>query len=192
MPEKPTKMLIVSAFYTAMTAIGALTKIPLPLVPITLQSFFALLAAYHLPPRWAMISQLAYLILGLIGLPVFANGGGPTYILQPTFGYLFALPCVAWGSSHLFRTILQKNWLYLFAIIFAAQCLILLIGSVWLYFSLKLLSDQPLSINMALSSGIMIFLPATLLKSFAAVGLIRIIELRLTNQSRRDIGGQTL
>lgn len=189
MPAKPTKLLIVSAFYTAMTAIGALTKIPLPLVPITLQTFFALLAAYHLPPRWAMISQLAYLILGLIGLPVFANGGGPTYMLQPTFGYLFALPWVVWGSSYLLRTILQKNWLNLFAIIFAAQCLILLIGSVWLYFSLKLLSDQPLSINMAFSSGIMIFLPATLLKSFAIVGLIRIIKLRITNLSRREIAG---
>lgn len=83
-----TKELVLIPLFSALTAIGAFIKIPLPYVPITLQYLFCILSAVFLGKRNGMRSQLLYVIIGLIGIPVFANGGGPQYIFDPTFGYL--------------------------------------------------------------------------------------------------------
>lgn len=47
------------------------------------------------------ISQIAYLVLGLIFLPVFAQGGGMEYIKQPNFGYLLGFVPGAWVCGFL-------------------------------------------------------------------------------------------
>ena len=44
----------------------------------------------------ALLSQLAYLILGLIGLPIFDRGGGWQYFLEPNFGYLVGFIIGSW------------------------------------------------------------------------------------------------
>jgi biotin transport system substrate-specific component len=76
------------SLFTALITVGAFIRIPFPIVPITLQTLFVVLAALLLGPRYSMISVGMYLFLGLAGLPIFTKGGGPGYILQPTFGYL--------------------------------------------------------------------------------------------------------
>ena len=50
-------------------------------------------------PRIALITLLLYLILGLIGFPIFASGGGFNYYQEPTFGYLMSLPILAFLSG---------------------------------------------------------------------------------------------
>ncbi|KAA3619834.1 MAG: biotin transporter BioY [Calditrichaeota bacterium] len=82
------RFLIPAALFAALTAIGAYIKIPLPPVPISLQTFFVVLAGLLLGSRYGAISQLLYLFIGLIGVPVFVEGGGLFYVLKPTFGYL--------------------------------------------------------------------------------------------------------
>ena len=48
---------------------------------------------------------LTYTVMGLVGLPVFASGGGPSYILQPTFGYLVAFMLQAYvGGTYIRRS----------------------------------------------------------------------------------------
>ena len=76
------------ALFTALTAIGAFIKIPIPYIPFTLQILAVYLAGALLGPRLGMLSQLCYVLIGLIGVPVFAEGGGFGYIFKPTFGYL--------------------------------------------------------------------------------------------------------
>ena len=87
------KDMILVALFAALTAIGAFIKIPIPYVPITLQVLFCAYSGLLLGARRGLYSQLLYLAVGLIGIPIFTNGGGPAYVLQPTFGYLvgFAL-----------------------------------------------------------------------------------------------------
>ncbi len=67
-------------------------KITIPVQPvemhITLQFFFVLLAGFVLGARGAFISICAYLAVGLCGFPIFATGGGLSYLLKPTFGFL--------------------------------------------------------------------------------------------------------
>lgn len=82
--------------FTLLTAVGAQIEIPHQPVPYTLQTFFVLLAGALLGPRNALMSMSLYLIVGLLGLPVFSGAGfGLARILGPTGGYLLAFPVAA-------------------------------------------------------------------------------------------------
>lgn len=95
-----TRQMVMCGLFVALIAIGAFIKIPLPLVPVTLQVFFTMIAGLLLGPRLGALSVIGYLVLGLAGLPIFTMGGGPSYVLQPTFGYLigFALGAFVTGK----------------------------------------------------------------------------------------------
>jgi biotin transport system substrate-specific component len=82
------RMMSLVPLCAALSAAGAFIKIPLWPVAITLQTFFVILSGIILGPRYGALSQLVYLILGLLGLPVFSGGGGLSYIMRPSFGYL--------------------------------------------------------------------------------------------------------
>ncbi|RPI80112.1 MAG: biotin transporter BioY [Desulfobacteraceae bacterium] len=82
--------MIYAAMLAALTAIGANLTIPLPLVPLTLQTFFVFLAGALLGATHGGLSLIIYVLLGLIGLPVFSRGqSGLGVLLGPTGGYLF-------------------------------------------------------------------------------------------------------
>ena len=76
------------ALFTALIIVGAFIKIPIPVVPFTLQVLFTTLAGALLGSKGGAISTACYAFLGLIGIPVFTQVGGFGYVLQPTFGYL--------------------------------------------------------------------------------------------------------
>ena len=80
--------MILCGLFTALIATGSFIRIPVPVVPFTLQFFFTTLAGMFLGSRLGTASVLVYLALGLAGLPIFAQGGGPGYVLVPSFGYL--------------------------------------------------------------------------------------------------------
>ena len=81
--------MILASMFGAATAAGAYIMIPLPLVPITLQTLFLNLAAALLGGRLGALSQVVYVLIGIIGLPVFAGGkAGFGVVLGPTGGYL--------------------------------------------------------------------------------------------------------
>ncbi|MCA6214706.1 MAG: biotin transport system substrate-specific component [Thermococcaceae archaeon] len=85
-----------AALFAALTAVGAQIAIPLGTVPITLQVLFVLLSGLILGAKLGFLSQIVYLFMGAIGLPVFANfSGGLAYIYGPTGGYLISFPLAA-------------------------------------------------------------------------------------------------
>ncbi len=85
------------ALCTAVIAIMAQISIPMPLgVPMTMQTFAVILAAVVLGSKKGGISVLVYLLLGAIGLPVFANfTGGVQCFVSPTGGFLISFPIMA-------------------------------------------------------------------------------------------------
>lgn len=95
----------VGGLFAALIAAGAFIKITLPTEPMpmhfTLQWFFVLLAGLLLNKRLAGISVGVYLLIGLVGVPVFASGGGPSYLLRPTFGYLLGFAIAAYMMAWL-------------------------------------------------------------------------------------------
>ena len=88
--------LVLTALFAALTAIGAFIRIPFAFSSITLQFFFTAMAGILLGARYGAASQAVYVLLGLVGLPIFTSGGGFGYVLQPTFGFLVGLIPAAW------------------------------------------------------------------------------------------------
>ncbi len=95
------RYLVLAGVFAALTAAGGFLKIPFGPMSITLQTMLAALAGIVLGPKWGAASQLVYLALGLIGLPIFTMGGGPGYVLQPSFGFLLGFPLTAAISGRL-------------------------------------------------------------------------------------------
>lgn len=102
---KSAKDIAVCGLFAALTAVGAFIKITIPVQPFpmtfTMQWFFVLLAGLLLGARRAGASVFTYLIIGLIGIPVFAHGGGPAYLIRPTFGFLLGFGLAAFAMGYL-------------------------------------------------------------------------------------------
>ena len=96
-----TKDMVLFGLFTALIAIGAFIRIPVPVCPFTLQLLFTTLAGLILGSRNGALSVALYVLLGLAGVPVFTEGGGPSYIFQPTFGYLIGFIAGAWVTGRI-------------------------------------------------------------------------------------------
>ena len=112
MQHRKTLMLVLTALFAALTAIGAFFKIPFALAAISLQFLFTAMAGILLGAGYGALSQAVYVLIGLVGVPIFALGGGFSYVLQPTFGFLLGLipsafvigklakrPLTFWGTA---------------------------------------------------------------------------------------------
>ena len=88
------------AIFVALMTAGAYVSIPIPVVPITFQTVISVLAGLLLGWKKGAISMAVYCFLGLVGVPVFSQGGGIFYVVKPTFGYIlgFILSAVVAGA----------------------------------------------------------------------------------------------
>lgn len=89
------KEMCLCALFAILIGVGAFIKVPISIVPITLQTLFVILASLILRQK-AVYSVLLYVCMGLIGLPVFTSGGGISYVLIPSFGYLIGFIVSSW------------------------------------------------------------------------------------------------
>ncbi|MCI5862330.1 MAG: biotin transporter BioY [Lachnospiraceae bacterium] len=95
-----TKELTLTALFAALIAVGAFIKLPISIVPVTLQTLFIFLVTFTTSRKVAVSSMIVYLAIGLAGVPIFASGGGFMYVLVPSFGYLIGfLVAVIVGST---------------------------------------------------------------------------------------------
>lgn len=111
-------------------------------VPITLQSFFAILSGALLGSRLGAISMTVYALIGLVGAPVFARfSGGIGTIISPTFGFILSFIATAYVTGKL----IERNKQLLTFIIAALIGLIInyLIGTNWMYAAFKLWASAP-------------------------------------------------
>ncbi len=157
---------VVAAVLAALTAVGAYVHLPLPFVPVTLQTLFVYLSGLLLIPTYAVLAQAAYLATGLAGAPVFAGGrGGLAVVYSPTFGYLVCFPLAAWVVS-----VLAKNGgrsAEVTALV-AGGGVILIVGSLYLWANMRWIVGSPMGLREALWVGAIVFVPAELLKMTAS------------------------
>lgn len=176
-----SSVLLWVALFAALTSVGGMVRIPVPPVPFTLQTLFVYLSADLLGSKRGALSQLLFLILGLIGIPVFAMGGGPGYILQPTFGYLLAFPIAAWIIGIIVdrqnKNMRWWDWLWANGI---GLFIILLLGVAGLYINVNFIVQKSLSWKTALWSGAVVFLPGEIIKM--------VIAAFIANRINRHIG----
>ncbi|MDA3949241.1 MAG: biotin transporter BioY [Spirochaeta sp.] len=91
-----------AALMVALIAAGSFIAIPLPgtPVPIVLQNLFVVLTGIVLPPAWALITVAVYLVMGALGLPVFAGAtGGLAHFAGPTGGFLVGFAAAAAATA---------------------------------------------------------------------------------------------
>lgn len=163
MNTKTRNMILVSLF-TALTAVGAFIKIPLGTVPITLQFVFTALAAILLGARLGALSQIIYVLLGLMGIPIFTGGGGLNYIFKPTFGYLVGFILGAYIIGYIVSKYKNPDPLKIFIACLVGTIVIYAVGVPYLYIVLKYVSGVNITFYKALNAGALVFLPGDLLK----------------------------
>jgi biotin transport system substrate-specific component len=97
MPIEKLRWMVLASLMAALTAVGAYIHVPIGPVPIVLSTLFVLLSGLLLGSRWGLASMCLYLLVGAIGIPVFAGGkGGVAHFLGPTGGYLFGYVLASW------------------------------------------------------------------------------------------------
>lgn len=103
MQREKTRDMVLCAMFVVLIGAGAFLKVPVPVVPFTLQYLFTMLAGLLLGPRLGALAVAVYVLLGLAGLPIFAQGGGLGYVFQPSFGYLIGFILGAWLTGMIAR-----------------------------------------------------------------------------------------
>lgn len=127
------KELVLFSLFTALTAIGAFIRVPVPLCPFTLQLLFTTLSGLILGSRKGAASVAVYVALGLSGVPVFTQGGGPGYIFRPTFGYLLGFIAGAWLTGKLSERMEKLSFVRILFANLAGLLVVYLFGMVYVY-----------------------------------------------------------
>lgn len=177
-----TKSLALCGLFAALTAIGAFIKIPLPppMVPFTLQFLFTALAGVLLGSRLGGISQLTYVLIGLMGIPVFTGGGGIGYIMKPTFGYLIGFVVASYVIGWFVEGMQEITFEKLFLAAVMGLISVYAIGVPYLYLINKLYIGNDLGAWAALWGGAIICIPGDIITciitAFVGVRLIPLLK----------------
>ena len=150
--------------------LGAYARVYLPFtpVPITLQTFFVLVAAASLGPGLATASLSAYLLVGAIGLPVFTG-----LWLGPTTGYLVGFVAGGWLTAKLTRRTESVSAVGLVLAMGAGLAVVYACGVAYLAWALGI------GLGRAVALGLVPFLPGAVVKLAAAAAFVRGYQTRL-------------
>ncbi len=182
--QKEGEMLARALLFAALTGIGAIIRIPLSPVPVTMQVFFVLLSGMVLGPFWGATSQLIYLAMGLCGAPFFAAPpyAGPAVLFGPTGGYLWGFVLAACVSGWVSRGLLARSRpdsrfaaLGYLAAGAAGIAAIYAAGTAWLGAWLSL---HGASASLAYELGVKPFILVDLLKAIMAASLAGLVPRR--------------
>jgi len=152
-----------------LTALAAQLSFPVPgsPVPVTGQTFAVLLTAAALGPARGLAAQALYLVMGAVGLPVFAGAGhGPGVIFGASGGYLIGFLAAAAITGYGARRGADRSPVRTLLLFALASVVIYAIGTTWLCL------DTGMSIGAGISAGVTPFLPGDTAKALLAAGLL--------------------
>ena len=173
-----TRDLIITALFTALTAVGGFISIPLGPVPLTLQTLFVVLSGLILGSKLGALSQITYVILGLIGVPIFSGGtGGLTTVVSPTFGFLVGFIVAAYVIGKL--TEKSKSLYKIITSVIIGSFVIYLIGIPYFYFIFTNYLGKSINFYTALKLACIPFLTGDIIKAVIAIVLAKQLMPRL-------------
>lgn len=146
MKNGKTRDMVLCAMFVALIAVGAFLKIPIPVVPFTLQYLFTMMAGLLLGGKLGFCAVGAYIILGLAGLPIFAQGGGPAYVFQPSFGYIIGFAVGAYVTGVIANRQDRPGYGRLLIANFAGLFLVYLFGMVYYYLMSNFYLGSPIGL----------------------------------------------
>jgi len=167
---------VLASLMAALTAVGAYVYVPIGPVPIVLTTLFVLLSGLLLGSRWGLASMGIYLLVGAMGIPVFAGGkGGFPHFFGPTGGYLFGYALAAWIAGWLSERSRGLLIHQVFAVV-AGAIGIYLLGVPWLKVA------TGMSWTKTLVVGLVPFLIGDAVKASVALILARAVRPMVTRQ----------
>ena len=123
--------IVITALMTAVMCVASFVTIPVGAVPVTLQTFVVYIACAVLGTKKAVISVVLYLLLGMLGLPVFSSfRGGIGVLVGATGGYILGFLLIALISG-LIIVKKQHNRIVMFFAFFAGTLMCYLAGTLW-------------------------------------------------------------
>lgn len=183
---KQVRLLTLSALMCAIIIVSTLWlrfTIPGTEIMVTTQVFFVLLCGLLLPPRYCLYTLGAYLLLGLLGLPVFTATVGPAVLVTPSFGYLLSFPFSAAAVSLAAAKWEHQKWgRYAAALLGLAVSYAISLPYIAALKALYL--DAPLPLGALLSAYCFAFLPLDIVKAVLAAALAGRLERALGIRQR--------
>lgn len=146
MKLKRTDSMILCALFSVFIATGAFIRTPIPVVPFTLQFLFTTLAGILLGTKEGAASVGIYIAMGLIGLPVFAEGGGFAYVLKPSLGYIIGFAAAAYVTGAIAEKSERPGVKRLLAAAFAGLAIVYAFGMVYYYFMSNFYLGTPIGL----------------------------------------------
>ena len=137
------------------------------------------MAGTLLGKKYGALSQAVYVLLGLVGVPIFALGGGFSYVFQPTFGFLLGLIPSAWVIGSLARRPLTF-WRSVTAML-AGLAVLYAIGVPYMALIANAYLGKGLTFWQVLKNGMLIYLPGDMLKIAAGSALSCAVTRRIPN-----------
>ena len=175
----PVRTMILSALFAVLTAVGAFIRIPFPPVPFTLQTFFVFLSGTLLGSRTGALAQVLYVGMGLIGLPVFTGGGGPQYVLHPTFGYLLGFIAGAWTIGFISERSEKPSFALYLSACFIGTAVTYAVGALGLFVNLNYVASKEATLGQVLELGVIPFIAGDILKMLGTAALASRVGARL-------------
>lgn len=167
--------------FAALTAIGAFISIPIGPVPISLQTFFVLLSGIILGSRKAILSQIVYVMLGLIGLPIFAGfSGGFQTVFKPSFGFIIGFIIAAYFVGKIAEK-KSKSIKCMSIAVLVGSLIIYIVGLPYMYYILNIILSKNLDIIQIMKIGMFMFIPGDILKAIVAVLIGKKLQGKLEN-----------
>ncbi len=165
-----TKELVIIGVFAALSAVLSQISIPIGSVPVNLTHISIFLAAGLLGCREGIMSQIVFVVMGVVGLPVFSGfSGGFNRLLGPTGGFIAGyIGCVIISA-----TIIRYYGKSVKALIPAMLCgsiITYILGISWLMYSLNL------SLLPAITAYMLPFIPGDMLKIAVSTALIRRLD----------------
>ena len=173
------KEVILTAIFSALTVVLSQISIKIPFspIPITMQVLAVCLAATILGKKCGTVSQIVYILIGIIGFPVFSCfNSGLGALLGPTGGYILSFPFMAFTIGYINESVdkriainnnahsklINSGRLSMLIAMLSGLIVCYIFGTFWLGFSLKL------GFSKALVMGIGWYLPFDIIKIFMA------------------------
>lgn len=141
-----TKQLILCALFTTLIIVGTFIKIPIPVLPFTLQFLFTMMAGLLLGGEMGAYSVCIYILLGLIGLPIFTEGGGLGYIFKPSFGYIIGFCIASYVTGKIANKVSNPTYKRILIANFIGLAIVYSLGMLYYYIICNFVINTPIGV----------------------------------------------
>ncbi len=180
------KDLCVISLFLALLIVASKLVIPIGPIPMTLQTLVVLMIGLVLGIKKGLVVFLTFILMGLIGIPVFSSGGGPAYALQPSFGFILGFlltPLITGIRIHRHYKIVS----YIQAIL--GLLVLDIVGLIYMYFIFEFYLQKDTNIIYILEIGFTPFILKDMASALVAAFMVNRLRPVLNKYNVSDVGG---